>query len=209
LDSQDIVPMSRDNPWRREMGIPPEKFVALYAGTIGLVSGAGVIIEVAKALENYRDILFLLVGDGYAKEQVQAESQEQGLTNIMFQPFQPRERLSELQATADVSLVTLSPGRGRTSVPSKVLGYMAAGRPTVAAVDLDCDTAYMVRIANCGLVVAAGDRDSVVQAILHYYNNPLEGKVAGQNGRDYFVNNFEKKIIIKKHFNLIQSLFRS
>jgi colanic acid biosynthesis glycosyl transferase WcaI len=195
--------MSRNNPWRREMGIPTEKFIVLYAGTIGLVSGAEVITEVAASLASYRDILFLMVGDGYAKQQVQTEAQERGLDNIKFLPFQPRERLSELQATADISL---APVRGRTSVPSKVLGYMAAARPIIAAVDEDCDTAEMIRKAKCGVVGTPGDPDSIAQAILHFYNHPEEMNFSGENGRVYFLENFEKKMVIKKYFELIQSL---
>lgn len=206
LDAKDIVPLPRDNPWRREMGIPSEKFVILYAGTIGLVSGAEIIVEVAQSLATYPDIHFLLVGDGYAKELVQSRIQERGLTNVRFLPFQPRERLSELQATADVSLVTLAPGRGRTSVPSKVLGYMAAARPIIASLDKECDTADMIRAATCGTVVQPGNPESIVEGVLHYYENPSEARLCGEKGRTFFLNNFEKTVVINQYYNLLQDL---
>jgi len=41
----------------------------------------------------------------------------------------PRERLGEVQATADVGLVTLAPA-GPHQRPSKMLGYMARGVPS-------------------------------------------------------------------------------
>ncbi len=117
LDGRDIFPKDRNNPWRREMNIPAEKFAVLYAGTIGLVSGAEVVLEAAQLVESFRDILFLFVGEGQIKDRLETQSRSQGLTNLRFLPFQPRERLSEVQATADISLVTLAPGRGKTSVP--------------------------------------------------------------------------------------------
>ena len=55
-----------------------------------------------------------------------------------------------MQASADLSLVTLAPGRGQTSVPSKVLGYMAAGRHVLATVETDCDTAETIRERAAG-----------------------------------------------------------
>jgi colanic acid biosynthesis glycosyl transferase WcaI len=206
LDAKDITPLDQENPWRREMGIPPEKFVILYAGTIGLVSGAEIIVEVAQSLASYPEIQFLMVGDGYAKEQVQAQASNLGLQNIRFLPFQPRERLSELQATADISLVTLSPGRGRTSVPSKVLGYMAAARPIIASVDEACDTASLVEEANCGLVVPPGNGEALAQAILYYYNNPSERISSGKNGLGYFLEKFDKKRVTKQYIDLIENL---
>jgi len=206
LDCKEIVPRPRDNPWRREMGIGPEKFVVLYAGTIGLVSGATVVLEAARQLTSQPDILVLLVGDGYGKEQVMTRARELGLDNLQFLPFQPRERLSELQATADVSLVSLGPGRGRTSVPSKVLGYMAAARPVVASVDLDCDTAELIRQAQCGRVTPAGDGQALAQAVLDYYQHPDERHADGHCGHKFFLANFEKEAILQQYASLIGQL---
>ncbi|HCC30983.1 MAG TPA: hypothetical protein DEQ03_13195 [Marinilabiliales bacterium] len=207
LDGRDIVPMKRNNSWRRQMGIEPEKFVVLYAGTIGLVSGAEVVVEAASRLQSHQDILFLLVGEGQAKDRVEAMAREFGLNNIRFLPFQPRERLSEVQATADVSLVTLAPGRGKTSVPSKVLGYMAAARPVIAAVDDDCDTAELIREAHCGLVVPPAQPETLSDAILNFSQDSEARKLAGENGLKYFECYFERKQVMAKYIALIEGLF--
>jgi colanic acid biosynthesis glycosyl transferase WcaI len=157
LDPDEIRPGPRLNRWREEQGIPPEKRVVLYAGTIGLVSGAEVVAEAAARLRSRADVLFLFVGEGAVRDQVERSCRDAHLPNVRFLPFQPRERLPEVQATADIGLVTLAPGRGRTSVPSKVVGYMAAGRPVLAAVDADSDTAEEVRRSDGGRVVAPAD----------------------------------------------------
>lgn len=206
LNGQDIVPMARDNPWRREMGIGPEKFVVLYAGTIGLVSGAEVVIEAARLLKDYPGLLFLLVGAGQAKDRMAAEARQRGLHNLRFLPFQPRERLSEVQASADISLVTLAPGRGKTSVPSKVLGYMAAARPVIAVVDAECDTADLIREAQCGLVAPPAQGEALAEAVLSYYRHPEAREVAGVNGRRYFLDHFEKKLVLKRYVNLVNGV---
>jgi colanic acid biosynthesis glycosyl transferase WcaI len=206
LDGRDVEPMDRDNPWRKEREISPDKFVVLYSGTIGLVSGAEVVLDAAQQLTSHPDILFLMVGNGFAKDQVEAQARQAGLKNICFLPLQPRECLSELQATSDVSLVTLAPGRGRTSVPSKVLGYMAAARPVIAAVDSDCDTAGLVRIAGCGKVVHPGQGKGLADAIIHYYCHSDDRQNTGGKGRQYFLENFERQVVLNEYINLIESL---
>ena len=206
LDGHDIVPMDRHNAWRREMNISPEKFVVLYAGTIGLVSGAEVVLEAARLLKSFPDILFLFVGEGQIKDRLEVQGREMGLPNVRFLPFQPRERLSEVQATADLSLVTLAPGRGKTSVPSKVLGYMAAARPVIAAVDVACDTATTVRKAACGLVVSPGQGHDLAEAVLHFYHNPGQRESWGKAGRQYFLQHFERQVVIEKYLDLIEGL---
>jgi colanic acid biosynthesis glycosyl transferase WcaI len=206
LDTRDVFPMNRENPWRQSSGIGSENFVVLYAGTIGLVSGAEVVFDAAQYLTSYPDILFLMVGAGHARDQMEIKAQRLGLSNLRFLPLQPRERLSELQATADVSLVTLAPGRGRTSVPSKVLGYMAAARPVIAAVDPDCDTAELIRQSGCGQVVPPGKGKGLGEAILHYYHHPKDRQSAGGKGRKYFLENLERQVVLSKYIDVIENL---
>jgi colanic acid biosynthesis glycosyl transferase WcaI len=206
LDASEVRPLPRDNSWRARMNIPVEKFVVLYAGTIGLVAGAEVLVQAAQHLSTHPDILFLLVGDGYGKDQVQHQVRKLGLSNVRFLPFQDRVVLSEVQATADVSVVTLAPGRGRTSVPSKVLGYMAAARPVVAAVDEHCDTAALIRQAGCGVVVPPGNGAALADGVLHYYREPEMREKAGEQGWAFYLKYFEKNIVIKKYHNLLMDL---
>jgi colanic acid biosynthesis glycosyl transferase WcaI len=165
LDPDEIRPLDRDNEWRRAHGIPLEKSVVLYAGTIGVVSGAMVVAEAAALLRERDDILFLFVGEGEERPRVEARARELGLSNMMFLPFQPRERLAGMLSSADVCLVTLATGRGRTSVPSKVQGYMAAGRPIVASVDCDSDTAREIESSGAGVVVEPEDPQLLADAI--------------------------------------------
>ena len=172
LDPDEIRPSHRLNRWRTAQGIDPSAFVVLYAGTIGLVSGAEVMAEVADLLRDEPNLLFLFVGDGQAKAALQLAAKQRGLTNIRFCPFQDRDRLNEVQATADVSIVTLAQGRARTSVPSKVIGYLAAGRPIIASVDRDSDTAGCVLAGPSGMVVPPGDVEQIAAAILSLKHDP-------------------------------------
>jgi colanic acid biosynthesis glycosyl transferase WcaI len=206
LDADEVRPLSRNNAWRQKVSIPLDKFVVLYAGTIGLVAGAEVLLEAAQHLSSHPEILFLLVGDGYGKERVQSQAQNLALSNVQFLPFQDRAILSEVQATADVSVVTLAPGRGRTSVPSKVQAYMAAGRPIVAAVDEDCDTARLIRQARCGVVVPPGRGFALAAGILNYWQDAEERNKAGEHGRAFYLEHFEKHAVIQRYHNLLKDL---
>ena len=52
----------------------------------------------------------------------------------MLLPYQPFGRLSEVLASADVLVALLESDAGAYSVPSKVLTYLAAGRPILGAI---------------------------------------------------------------------------
>lgn len=186
LDSTEVTPKLRDNDWRSEQGIMLDKFVVLYSGTMGTVSGGLVLADVAQLLWTEESVQLLVVGAGRVKEELEAVVRHRGLTNITFLPPQPRSRLSDVQAAADVSIVTLAPGRGIASVPSKLVGYMAAGRPVIASVDAASDTGRAVRQARMGLVVAPGDARAISDAILRLFHDPPARRAMGLAARRAF-----------------------
>lgn len=198
LAPDEIRPGPRANPWRAEHAIPEDRFVVLYAGTIGVVSGAEFVADAALQLRDRRDILFLFVGDGEARAPTEHRVRQFGLDNVRFLPLQPRSRLAEVQATADVGLVTLAPGRGRTSVPSKVVGYLAAGRPVLASVDPDSDTAREVRDSGAGVVCPPGSPTALAAAVRSLADDAAGLPDLGRRARRWFEQRFARDAVLER-----------
>ena len=204
LDTEEILPLPRDNDFSREQGLTG-KFIVLYSGTIGLISGADLLLTCAEHLAYREDLLFLFVGEGIVKEGIAEEARKRGLSNVKFLPFQPREALSRVQSSSDVSVVTLLKGKGKSSVPSKVLGYMAAARPIVASVDPDSDTMKLIEKAGCGICVGAEDAEGVTRAIQELYHDRPRAAALGRNGREFLVRNCNRKAITARY----EALFKT
>ncbi len=202
LDVDEVRPLSGAKELREELGIPADAFVVLYAGTIGLVSGAEIVIEAARLLAGTRDVHFAFIGDGPLVPSLRERVRAAGLSNVSFAPFQPRERLAEVQGLADASLVTLRPGHGRTSVPSKVLGYMAAGRPVIAAVDADSETARLIRDSGCGAVVPPQDARGLADAITALRQDAARRADCGRRGRSHLEQNYAKDVALRRYLSV-------
>jgi colanic acid biosynthesis glycosyl transferase WcaI len=203
IDTQKIKPISRNNAWRQEHDISSDTFVALFAGTIGYASGAQILAETARQMEHRKDILILVVGEGVVKKELEALVKNAGITNLRFLPFQPAERLKEVQGTANVGLVTLLPNSGITSVPSKVLGYMAAGRPVIASVTKQSDTAQLVRNASCGLVCAPQNAQALANSIVRLADDDLMCRNFGVNARNYVEKYLSRVNVVNQYEQLI------
>jgi colanic acid biosynthesis glycosyl transferase WcaI len=203
IDASEIGPQPRENDFSLKQGLAG-KFVVLYSGTIGVISGAEIIIECALRLNHHPDILFLLVGEGVVKERIRKAASQKGLNNIQFLPFQPREILSEVLSSADITMVTLGKNKGKSSVPSKILGYMAAAKPVLASLDLDSDTARLIDRAQCGICVSAEDADSLSAAISSMYDDPVRIGKLGQNGREYLLKYCERKSATAQYRKLME-----
>jgi len=185
------------------MDIDPRLFVAMFAGTMGTVSGADVLIEVAKQLHQRPDILILCVGEGVLKDSMIAEARRAKLTNIRFEPFQPRERLSEVQASADAMLLTVRKDFRDGSVPSKLISYMAAGRPIVCAAPQRSGVVKSVEAAQAGIPIPPADSTAISRAIEHLAGRPDEAQRMGRNARDYF----EKNLTLDRAYGKFTELF--
>jgi colanic acid biosynthesis glycosyl transferase WcaI len=203
IDVHKVRPLPRMNAWRLEQGIPSDVFVALFAGTIGYVSGAHILAQTAQALTKRQDILILVVGEGVVKDELQKAAQDLGLTNIRFLPFQPAERLAEMQSAADVGLVTLRPESGLSSVPSKILGYMSAGKPVIASVPDNTDTSRLLRAADCGLVVESQNAAALASAIQELADDPSRCHRLGASARTFTVAHFSRETVVRRYEDLI------
>jgi colanic acid biosynthesis glycosyl transferase WcaI len=206
IDLDEIKPLQGTSELRQVGGADANDFVVLYAGTIGLASGAEVIVEAAALLRADAGIRVLFVGEGQLLPRLRQRAGELGLQNVAFLPFQERNRLNHVQSAGDVSLVTLLPGHGRTSVPSKVLGYLAAGRPVIAAVDDDSETARFVTQAQAGVVVAPGDAHALAAAILAMRKDPDSRKLMGHAGRRYLEEHCSKQTVLQAYGAMLGDL---
>lgn len=202
IDLNEILPGARMNGLRKELGLSSEHIVILFAGTIGFVANSEIIITVADLLrDSAPNVRFVFIGEGPAVASLKRLATEARLSSVVFAPFQPRERLSEVQAISDISLLTMGLGQGRTSVPSKLLGYMAAARPVIAAVDKDSETAALVLNANCGMVTPSDDPFELARTISALIYKPVERQNLGVNGRTYLEKNFAKEKIVSDYID--------
>jgi len=181
------------------------KFIGLYAGAHGLANDLAVVLGAAERLAGYADIIFVLVGDGKERVNLIRYAVEIGLRNIKFVPAQPKYRMPQFLAAADVCIAILRPiPMFATTYPNKVFDYMAAGRPTVLAID--GVIRKVIEAADGGTFVRPGDPDDLASAVLSYYRNPKLGQRHGHNARRYVEAGFsreEQAVKLEKMFEFL------
>lgn len=182
VDTGLIRPLPRDNAFAQEHNLK-DKFVVLYAGNLGLSQGLEHILTAAEQLACHQDIGFVLIGDGTVRESLMVQAEQRRLSNVQFLPFQPRDRLPEVLASADVSLVMLRRRIGTGSLPSKTFSILASGRPIVASVDEKNEIWSIVKRAEAGICVPPENPSELVSAILTLKQDKALRERLGQNGR--------------------------
>jgi colanic acid biosynthesis glycosyl transferase WcaI len=204
IDLSHVVPDAKQNEFSRKHEIA-DKFVVLYSGTLGRVSGVEILVDVASALASDSEIIVVVIGDGAQKQQMIDKARNQKLSNMMFLPFQEGEVLSDLQASSDVSVLTMKRHQASSSIPSKVLGYMAASRPVVASVDQGSDIEALINDAGCGIVVNAEDTDAIADAIRDLKSDRQRALRLGANGRQFLEDNLQRDVCVAKIRKVIEA----
>lgn len=105
VDVNFIRPLPKENNSFRTDHKLNDKFVVLYSGNIALTQGLETVVKAASKLRHIPDITFVIVGEAQGLQRLQQECQNCGADNVLLLPFQPREKLPEMLAAADVGLV--------------------------------------------------------------------------------------------------------
>jgi len=205
VDTDRMRPGPRQNEFRHQYGLDSQ-FIVSYAGTIGYAQDLDTVIESAALLRDHPEIAFVFVGEGGEKPRLRSKAESLGLSNIRFLPIQPWEKYPLVLQTSDACLVNLKPTLTTPVVPSKLLNIMASGRPVVANVPPEGDAARIIREANCGLALEAGDARGLAEAILKLYRDPHLADELGRNGRRHAEARFSREVCVKQYEALFRDL---
>ena len=202
IDLAEISPKpSHNSSVRKHFGISNKQHIILYAGTMGRSHGTGVFLDAAKLLQNIpgeKDVLLVFVGRGHERKDLESRIQEEKITNVLlFAPVE-RKELADMLSMAKLTLVSLRPEFGNLSIPSKVLGYMAAGRPVLALTDKKSDTAKIIEEANCGEVIQNNDPAALADSIQRWVHNDELCLTAGLAARRYCERHLHPEILLNK-----------
>ncbi|MGZ4770377.1 MAG: glycosyltransferase, partial [Ilumatobacteraceae bacterium] len=192
--------MDRMTPLRDELGIGSET-VVLYAGNVGFSQSLEMVIDAAKAMPQ---LTFLINGDGSALASLQERGD--GIANVRFSGYQPRERLPEVLATGDIHLVPLRRGLGRVSVPSKTYSILAAGRPVLAMIDPGTEVPRILAESGAGVSVPPDDATAFERALNDLAIDSGRCRDLGEAGRRWVLHAVSPAAVAQAYIDLINEV---
>lgn len=183
VDTDKIFPRAdRESPFRAEHGMT-DRFVVMHSGNMGLSQRLDSLLDVGQLLSDDPDFQLYLVGGGAKCDQLKSNRNSRGLDNVHFLDYQPKERLQESLASADVHVISTSEGALNCLMPSKLYGILASGTPVLAMVPLDSELAALVRTNEVGIAVAPDEPDEAAMRLRDLKAHPKRLEQLGINAR--------------------------
>lgn len=193
---EDLDPRPKDNEWSRSHGVH-DCPVLLYSGTLGLKHNPRLLLELA---EDHRGdgTQVIVVSEGSGADWLAGERDARNLDNLVLLPYQPFDQLPDVLGSADVLLALLDPEAGVFSVPSKILTYLCAGRPILAAIPAENLGARTIERAGAGIVVGPDDVAAFVAGAQRLLSDAGLRHTAGEAARAHATATFDITMIAER-----------
>ncbi len=119
-------------------------FKIIYTGSMGIANSLNYLIQAAELIQGkgYRDIQFILFGDGYEREELEEYVKKFNITNILFKGKIEKKYIPNILSKSDLNVLVgnhiylykygLS--------PNKIFDYYASGgKPTLSNIECGYD----------------------------------------------------------------------
>jgi colanic acid biosynthesis glycosyl transferase WcaI len=201
VDTEAFKPTPPNTSLAKGLGIE-DRDVVLYAGTHGVAQGLETLIEAAKLLEE-QQVVFLFVGDGSKKPDLEALVKRLQLRNVVFVASRPLAEMPQYYSLAFASIVPLLNLKLFESArPSKLFPSLSSGVPVIY-----CgagETADFIQEEGAGLVASPGSATELANAILRLKNDKALRENMALRGRLLAVKEFDWGLIVSRWLHALQ-----
>ena len=193
-----------DNPFRREHDLD-DRFVIMYSGNHGYSTPVTTVLKAALALQDLRRLLFMFIGGGVGKKEVEQTIAEHAPRNIVSLPYQPLDRIKYSLSAADVHLVSVGDPVVGVVHPCKVYGAMAVARPILLLGPDPCHVSDLLGEHDLGWHISHGDVDAAVSTIRRIVETPRSELVAmGRRGREVITTRLGKAALCGRFCDVLE-----
>jgi glycosyltransferase involved in cell wall biosynthesis len=194
-DTDLFRPETKDATFKSRHGLEG-KFVAVYAGAMGISNGVDQLADAASVLKERGedDVRILAVGDGSERPALERRIREEGLENLLVLEPVPREYVPALIGSCDAALTVFAPHPAlRLNSPNKFFDSLAAGKPVVVNVD-----GWLRRIVeenDAGVYAPAGDGEALAAALVSLARHPGRLAEMGMKARALAEREFARDVL--------------
>ena len=188
---------------RSELGLDPDARLIAVVATLTAPKGHSFLIKaMATVVFHHPDVHTLFIGDGYLREDLQAQVKDLNLcSHIHF--LGNRADVPSLLAASDLfALPSLWEG-----LSMALLEAMAAGKPIVATAV--SGTGQVLTHGETGLIVPPGDSQGLAEAIAQLLADPAQAQAMGHTAKKQVTMNFSAQKQADEHLTLYRQVLNS
>jgi glycosyltransferase involved in cell wall biosynthesis len=190
----------------REMHGLHGSFVVMYSGNHSPANPIGTLLNAALALRDDPRFVFMFVGGGLAKREVDDAIATYRPKNIRSVPYQPLAHLQQSLSAADLHVVTLGEAMVGIIHPCKIYGAMAVGRPVLLVGPRPSHAADLIDEHAIGWQVDHGDEPGLIDRLREVVKLPrAELAAMGARAQQVVRRRFDKELLCGAMCDVLES----
>lgn len=182
----------------------PELFKIVFAGTLVLSNNIDGMLDLAKRLQKYPNVRFLIWGNGEYTESMLRRIDKEQINNVCYKGFVNKKYVPFIVSHADVNFMHGAP----TSLyrygasPNKLFDYLAAGCPIFQDFTYNQD---IVQRYRCG-ITCDWDLEKVTEAFEKLYHADKETVSSMCTGAQKAAEDYDFKHLTEKLLQVIEGI---
>ncbi len=176
---------------RKKYGIPEDKTVFVYGGNLGRPQGIPFVIDCLIKCSTVENAYFLIVGDGTEYMKLERFVNEEKPSNVKLMQRLPKEDYDTMVGACDVGLIFLDHRFTIPNFPSRLLSYMQAKLPVLAATDHNTDIGKVIVDGGFGWWCESDDSKGFAAQVKKIISLDLEA--ARETEFRYLLENYNTK----------------
>ena len=189
---------------RSKYNLPNDKKIFVYGGNLGKPQGIDFMLECLNKAQTITNAHFLIVGSGTEYNKIEQYINNYKLNNVTLHQFIKKEEYDKLIQSCDVGLIFLDYRFTIPNFPSRLLSYMQAKIPVIAATDPNTDVGKIIEQGGFGYSCMSNNVEGFLNAVSKIINDPLEKM--GEIGFEYLKNHYSSSICYKEIMQKIGTL---
>ncbi|MBT8270817.1 MAG: WcaI family glycosyltransferase [Flavobacteriaceae bacterium] len=179
----------------------PGKFNVLYSGNIGYKQDWDLFFQFLDRVKDLDQIQVVVVGEGAMQEQV--KTRLDAYPFVSHHNLVPFEELPLLLNSADLHILFQKDEVVDTVMPSKILGMMGSGRPSVVTGSPLSEVKTIFERSQGGYYLNADDLDGLIKSVVNIKSDKSRSAEMGEKARDFVLANYSKETVLN---NFVQEL---
>jgi len=183
------------------------KFVCSYIGTVGMACGLDVVLQAATKLKRMHrdDIVFMIVGDGATKAELEVQAEEVGLNNIIFTGRLPKTQIPSVLSITNACFIHLKKtDLFKTVMPSKIFEAAGMARPIIIGVEGFAES--IIKQANAGIAIEPENDQQLVEAVIKLADDSTLQEQYGSSGLDFIVCHFNRDDLANDYLAILSKV---
>lgn len=186
---------AEDRNFFREHLNPVIKVVFSHFGSLAAKHSLEPLVEAARLLRDDQRLFLAIFGEGIQEKRIQKLIRHYYLSNVQLFPLTSRKNFPWVLSSCDVAILTIHPNVAQTVFPSKVISYLAAGKPIIAAVESKSEIGRLITDEGVGAVVQPGEVEALARTMNEFAQDEELRTRAGQRSLQLASARFDHEVV--------------